>query len=64
MTSKLLERTRQLLASAPMPLAKLAREIECDPKTLYLLRDGKHIPNVMLCEKLYNRLNGSPLEVN
>jgi len=63
MTSRLLARTRELLATTLIPISRIAKELECSPPTLRLLRDGKHVPNVELCEAVYNFLSRDPLEV-
>jgi transcriptional regulator with XRE-family HTH domain len=63
MASKLLTRTRELLSTTLIPMAKVARELGCSSVTLRLLRDGKHVPNVELCEAVYNFLSRDPLEV-
>jgi DNA-binding XRE family transcriptional regulator len=63
MTSKLLERTRVLLSTTMIPLTRIARELGCNPKTLYSIRDGENDPGVTLCESIYNFLSRDPLEV-
>lgn len=63
MASRLLTRTRELLATTLIPLTKIARELDCNPRSLALLRDGKHVPSVELCESIYNFLSRDPLEV-
>lgn len=63
MTSKLLERTIELLNETLIPSTRIAREIDCSTKTLYLLRNGQVVPNVELCERIYNFLSRDPLEV-
>lgn len=63
MSSKLMARTIELLNETLIPLAKIARAVECNQKTIYALRDGKHVPNVELCERIYNLLSRDPLEV-
>lgn len=63
MASKLMARTIELLNETMIPLAKVARAVDCNSKTIYMLRDGKHVPNVELCEAIYNLLSRDPLEV-
>lgn len=63
MSSKLLARTQELLRETLIPLARIAREVGCTQGTLYGMRDGKNVPNVELCEAVYNFLSRDPLEV-
>ena len=63
MSSKLLARTIELLNKTLIPQARIAREVGCHAATLRALREGKHVPNVELCEAIYNVLARDPLEV-
>jgi DNA-binding XRE family transcriptional regulator len=61
--SLLLDRTIELLDSTLIPMAKIAREVGCSAKAIEFLRKRRSVPNVILCEKIYNLLSRDPLEV-
>lgn len=63
MTSRLYERTSELLGETLIPLTKIAKITGCNQRTLAGIRDKKHVPNVELCEAVYNFLSRDPLEV-
>ena len=63
MTSKLLTRTRELLGSTLIPDTRLARAVGCSNKTIAAIREGRNVPSVELCEKVYNLLSKHALEV-
>jgi len=61
--SKLLDRTIELLDTTLIPMTKIAKVVECVPSTLRLMRQRKNVPNVVLCEKIYDLLSKHDLEV-
>lgn len=67
MESTLYKRTRELLNETLIPHTKIARAVGCCSKTVAVIRDGKNVPNVDLCEAIYNFLSvqrgGEKLEV-
>ena len=61
--SKLLARTRDLLKSTLIPDTRIAKAVGCSSKTIAIIRQGKNVPSVELCEKVYNLLSKYELEV-
>lgn len=63
MSSKLLARTSELLKTTLIPHTRIARVVGCSTRTLYTIREGTNVPNVELCEAIYNLLSRYELEV-
>lgn len=62
--SVLMKKTIELLRATDVPINVVARRVGCTPATLHLLKgEGKHAPNVVLCEKLYEYLSNKKLEL-
>lgn len=61
--SKLLDRTIELLDSTLIPMTKIAKAVGCTTATLGTIRARKNTPSVVLCEKIYNLLSKTELEV-
>ena len=61
--SQLLKRTQELLNTTLIPMSRIAKVVGCNPVTLKTIREGKNVPNVVLCEAVYNMLSRDPLEV-
>lgn len=64
MSSKLLDKTVELLRNSDVPMTRIAARVGCTARTIQLLKGNTpHVPNVELCERLYEYLSGKQLEV-